>query len=147
MVQPKKILGIDFGERRMGVALTDSSCTLATGYTTIDCKKNPQPLLVLCKIIEEENVASIVVGYPYRTDGKQGGKTEDVDVFIKELQKETALPIFKQDESYTSERAQEIIRFNRPSKKKRKNFKQAKEEIDKIAATLILQDFLDKGEA
>ncbi len=149
------VLGLDFGERRIGVALSDVGKTLAMGLTTIDTRRHPDVLAVLKGIITEECVEAIVVGYPLRTDGKivAGGKTEAVDAFIVKLEAAFALPVYREDESFTSQMAAESLKNRNGGKsgKGRKRGKhrhaEAKAEIDRVAACYILQDFLDHGAA
>jgi putative Holliday junction resolvase len=143
------ILGLDFGERRIGVALSDSGKTLAAGLMTIDCKAVKDPLELLAGVIREESVEAIVVGYPLRTDGKivAGGKTEAVDGFIGRLEARFGLPVFREDEAFTSSLAKDSL-MARPGKKKRggrgrRNRGLEKAAIDRVAACYILQDFLD----
>lgn len=145
------ILGLDFGERRIGVALSDSGKTMASGLMTIDCKATRDPLKVLEGIIREERVEAIVVGYPLRTDGRTvpGGKTEAVDAFIASLEARFALPVFREDESFTTQLAAESLR-RRPGRRKRRGrggFREDKAAIDRVAACYILQDYLDRGGA
>jgi putative Holliday junction resolvase len=148
------ILGLDFGERRIGVAISDPGKTLATGLTTFDCRANPGWMEALGDIVREEDVAAIVVGYPVRTDGKivPGGKTEAVDAFIAKLEAAFGLPVHREDESFTSALAAASLkaRGGGPGKGKRKTGKafardrqRAKAEIDRVAACYILQDWLD----
>lgn len=143
------VLGLDFGERRIGVALSDTRRLIATGITTIDRRQTPNYLKILSAIIQEEDVAQIVVGYPLRTDGqrKRGDKTEAVDTFIAELENHFHLPVAREDEAFTSSLAQDSLRqqgklqHNRHSKRQREDAKAA---IDRVAACYILQDWLDR---
>ncbi len=143
------VMGLDFGERRIGIALSDPSRLIASGYSTIDRRKTPDYLKALEAIIREEDVAHIVVGYPLRTDGRKlpGDKTEAVDAFIAELEARFGLPTDREDEAYTSSLAQEVLRqrgglrHNRQNKHKREEDKSA---IDRVAACFILQDWLDR---
>ena len=137
-----KILGLDYGERRIGVALSDINKIIATGFTTIDCRKDASPLETIGKIIKEEKVEAIVVGYPERTDGRPGGKSDDVDSWIQVLESTFAIPIHKQDESYSSRTARDSLRAR--GKKIRKT--RDKGHIDRVAACFILQDHLDGRE-
>jgi putative Holliday junction resolvase len=155
------VLGLDFGERRIGVALSDTGKTLASGIMTIDCRRQ-DPFRELAEIIREERVEAIVVGYPLRTDGKvvPGGKTEAVDAFIAELEKRFGLPVHREDESYTSQLAAESLRqrpggFGPPGmgrggsggrrkKGRRAGYAAEKAAIDRVAACYILQDHLDR---
>lgn len=143
------ILGLDYGERRIGVALSDADQYLATGLMTIDCRKHPDPLEVLAAVIKDENVEAIVVGYPLRTDGKDvpGGKTEAVDAFIAALEKRFGLPVHREDESHTSQMAQDSLKARSPRGRKRPRggWARAKAEIDRVAACYILQDWLDNA--
>jgi putative Holliday junction resolvase len=156
------ILGLDFGERRIGVAISDSGKNLATGLTTFDCRANPGWMEALGDIIREEDVAAIVVGYPLRTDGKivPGSKTEAVDAFIAGLEAAFKLPVHREDESYTSALAAASLKARGgsgaggASRGRRKTGKalardrqRAKAEIDRVAACYILQDWLDNHPA
>ena len=147
------ILGLDFGERRIGVALSDAGKTLATGLTTLDCRANPGWMEALGDIIREEDVEAIVVGYPLRTDGKTvaGGKTEAVDAFIAKLETAFKLPVHREDESFTSSMATASLKARGGGGGKKKSGRahardrqKAKAEIDRVAACYILQDWLDR---
>jgi putative holliday junction resolvase len=143
------ILGLDFGERRIGVALSDTGKTLATGLTTLDCRQNPNYLSALADIIREEDVEAIVVGYPLRTDGKTvaGGKTEAVDAFIAKLEARFGLPVHREDEAFTSQMASQSLKARGKKKRGRRDHGRDKAEIDRVAACYILQDFLDHRQA
>lgn len=143
------ILGLDFGERRIGVALSDTGKTLASGLTTLDCRQNPNYLSALGDIIREEDVEAIVVGYPLRTDGKTvaGGKTEAVDAFIVLLEARFGLPVHREDESFTSQMASQSLKARGRKKRGRRDHGRDKAEIDRVAACYILQDFLDHRQA
>jgi putative holliday junction resolvase len=143
------ILGLDFGERRIGVALSDTGKTLATGLTTLDCRQNPNYLSALADIIREEDVEAIVVGYPLRTDGKTvaGGKTEAVDAFIAKLEARFGLPVHREDEAFTSQMASQSLKARGRKKRGRRDHGRDKAEIDRVAACYILQDFLDHRQA
>jgi putative Holliday junction resolvase len=151
------ILGLDFGERRIGVALSDTGKTLATGLTTLDRRANPDYLGALGEIIREESVEAIVVGYPLRTDGKavEGAKTEAVDAFIARIEKRFGLPVHREDESFTSQMAAQSLRSRAKQKRRgggpgrsgRRGHARDKAEIDRVAACYILQDFLDHNPA
>ena len=143
------ILGLDFGERRIGVALSDREKLIASGLTTLDRRKQPDYLRALEEIIVREKVEAVVVGYPLRTDGeiKPGAKTEAVDVFVSELKTRFNLPVHLEDESFTSSMAADSLRNRRAKNRKPRDWIRAKAEIDRVAACYILQDYLDRGEA
>ena len=150
------ILGLDFGERRIGVALSDTGKSLASGLMTIDRRAQPDYLEALDPIIREENVEAIVVGYPLRTDGTApaGAKIEAVDAFIAGLESRFGLPVHREDESFTSSLAADSLRARagmglgaggKARKGGRKGSQRAREkaDIDRVAACYILQDYLD----
>jgi len=141
------VLGLDFGERRIGVALSDSEHLIASGLTTLDRRKQPDYLQSLEEIVRREKVQAIVVGYPLRTDGeiKPGGKTDAVDVFVSALKVRFNLPVHLEDESFTSSMAADSLKQRGGKKKKLRDWIKAKAEIDRVAACYILQDFLDRG--
>lgn len=130
-------LGIDFGERRVGIAFADSETRMAFPRETIDCKT--QDLWERLKAIVEMNrVEALVVGMPYHPDGRENGKNKTVEIFLGELTREFPnLLIFTQDEAYTSSAALQQTSYL--SKKKKKN----KGIIDQTAAAIILQSWLD----
>lgn len=149
------VLGLDFGERRVGVAVSDAERLLATGLLTIDRKKQPDLLGALEEIILKKKPTAIVVGYPLRTDGvsKPGAKTEAVDAFVADLRARFGLPVHLEDESFTSTLAADSLRGRRASSgasrrpKTPKDWAREKAEIDRVAACYILQDWLDRGES
>lgn len=148
---PGPVLGLDFGERRVGVALSDAERLLATGLTTIDRRKHPDVFAALATIVRERKVTALVVGYPLRTDGieKAGAKTEAVDTFVAELKARFGLPVHLEDEAFTSSLAADSLRRRRPSRRPKgpKDWARDKAEIDRVAACYILQDWLDRADA
>ena len=145
-------MGLDFGERRIGVALSDPERLLAAGILTLDRKKQPDFWKPLQELITAKKVTAIVVGYPLRTDGlqKPGDKTEAVDAFATELRERFALPVHFVDESYTSSMAADSLRSRHTARSGRnktpRDWARQKAEIDRVAACFILQDWLDNGE-
>jgi len=139
MLKDKKIMGIDYGERRIGLSLSDPSKIIASGHSTIDTLKDPTPLDTICKIIEAENVEAVVIGVPERTDGIKGGKSDDVKNWASNLESRINIPIHFQDESYTSVMAKESLK----KRKGRKRTRMKKEDIDRVAACFILQEYLN----
>lgn len=151
---PGPVLGLDFGERRIGVALSDAERLIATGLLTIDRRKTPDHLSALAEIVAKKRVTAFVVGYPLRTDGlfKEGGKTEAVDAFIAELEARFGLPVHREDESFTSSMAADSLRGRASGKKPARDrtprdWARQKAEIDRVAACFILQGWLDEANA
>ena len=151
MAKSGPILGLDFGERRIGVAISDGDRRVATGLATLDLRKHPDPFKPLATFIAERKVAGIVVGYPLRTDGvvKPGDKTEAVDAFVAELKARFGLPVHLEDEAFTSAMAEDSLRARRRVKDRPRDargFARQKAEVDRVAACFILQDWLDQAE-
>jgi putative Holliday junction resolvase len=145
---PGPVLGLDFGERRIGVALSDAERLIATGLLTLDRKKTPDALGALAEIVARKKVTAFVVGYPLRTDGivKEGGKTEAVDAFIAELEARFGLPVHREDESFTSSLAADSLRARKaPKNRTPRDWARQKAEIDRVAACFILQGWLDEA--
>ena len=137
-----KILAIDFGERRIGIAISDPTETLARGVTTIDRKITPQYLPELQKVLDQEKPEKIIFGLPLGPDSEETEKCRAIRRFQKRIYEklELTLPYDFQDESYSSVRTHSIMRKTH-SKKKRSQ----KGNIDRIAACVILQDYLNES--
>jgi putative Holliday junction resolvase len=152
MPLPGSVLGLDFGERRIGVALSDAERLLASGILTIDRKKQPDFWKPLEEIILRKKVSAVVVGYPLRTDGQRrpGDKTDAVDAFVKEVEQRFGLPVYLEDEAFTSSMAADSLRGRQSGGSRNKtprDWARQKAEIDRVAACFILQDWLDRVEA
>jgi putative Holliday junction resolvase len=154
MAIPGPVLGLDFGERRIGVALSDAERMIATGLLTIDRKKQPDAFAALGDIIAKKKATAIVIGYPLRTDGveKAGAKTEAVDAFVSELKERFGLPVHLEDEAFTSSMAADSLKNRNSRKQPRrpktpKDWAREKAEIDRVAACFILQDWLDRADS
>ncbi|MDZ7332422.1 MAG: Holliday junction resolvase RuvX [candidate division KSB1 bacterium] len=132
-----RILGIDYGVRRLGVAISDPMRTIAQGLPTIKISGLQQMLAELEAIIIGQQVTEIVVGWPLNLKGEATVAAQQVDRFIQQLQQRFHLPIHRWDERWSSIEAQRTIhQFDKsPSRLKAK--------VDQIAAILILQSFLD----
>lgn len=134
-----KLLGIDFGHRRIGIATTDATGTIARGVTTIDRKKNPQYLPLIQDIIDQEAPEKIIFGLPLGPDDEETEMCASVRNFQQKIydKLKIELPFDFQDESFSSVRTHEIMKRT-SSKKKRAQ----KENIDRLAACLILEDYI-----
>ncbi len=133
-----RIIGIDFGRKRVGVAVSDPLCIFATALDTVHSAKIIE---YLKKYAEKENVVRFVVGYPVNMDNTPSEAAKDVDVFLKQLKKAfPALPVTLEDERFTSVLAQRAMIDGGMKVKDRRN----KENVDKISATIILQGYLDR---
>ena len=132
-----KILAIDFGLKRTGLAITDDHAIIASPLTTVDSSTLMDFLL---KLLSKEPISTIVLGYPTRLDGTDTHITENVRLLQEALVKQfPQCTMVLQDERFSSSRAMETIHFAG----KKKHMKQ-KSLVDKLAATLILQDYLSQ---
>ena len=135
-----RILAVDYGARRIGLALSDPTGTLASPLTTLSRragKRPPWPELE--RVVREGEVERIVVGLPLDLAGNEPEWAAEVREFATKLGSRTGLPIELLDERMTSVRAERLVRSSGLPKGKREQ----KERIDAAAATLILQNYLD----
>lgn len=135
--EPKRILGIDFGSKRIGLALSDPSRTIATGYKTIFLSDSVYD--ELAGIVKEKNVEVIVLGLPVSLKGNDSQKSLEVRRFSSKLSEKLGIPIVFQDERFTSRDALATMIAMNTTKKDRRD----KKRIDEMAAAIILQAYLD----
>ena len=131
-----RILGIDVGEKRVGVAISDAAGIMASPYGFLD---RASALDKLLDIIREEKVGEIVVGMPRLHNGKLGSQASDVNDFVIELQQKTNLPIGFENEILTSHEAKRRLAEASGGKIPQKG------EIDAMAAAIILEDYLNRS--
>lgn len=134
----ERILAIDYGEKRVGLALCDPLRIFAYPFKTILNDRNFRTNLL--SIIKDNCVSLILLGYPLKENGMKTDVTEAVEKFKAELESLAKLPVILRDERYTSAIAKERIIESVKSKKKRRD----KGLLDKNAASIILQDYLDE---
>ena len=133
------ILGIDYGKKRTGIAVTDPLKTIASSLQTIETK---QLIDFLRKFVEQNNVDSIVIGLPRQKDYSFSDIENEIQIFISKLKKILPkLKIFRHDERYTSKMAKKIIL----DVKSKKSLRMKKELVDSVSATIILQSYLEKN--
>lgn len=131
-----KIISIDYGTKRVGVAISDSSRKIAFALETIS---NKLIISYLQELLAKEEISTIVVGSPKNLNDKDNDISNEVQSFINTLnQKFSHLNIEKYDERFTSVIAKKIILNSGINKKKRRN----KSLVDKVSSTIILQDYL-----
>ncbi|NLC25385.1 MAG: Holliday junction resolvase RuvX [Fastidiosipila sp.] len=133
-----RVLGIDFGLRRVGIALSDPLRIVASRHSTLvwngkDLDALQQRIFDLC---DENQVDTIVVGYPLRTDGDKSPIT-DLTVNFAEQLRSSGRKVILVDERYTSLLAKEILQKTKKNKERDKGL------VDRIAAEIILQDYLE----
>ncbi len=134
----KAILGIDFGTKRMGLAVSDLSCTIATSYKILYRKTLEKDLLELKTIIEEKEIGAIAMGLPLQMNGEEGEIAAEVRKFAVVLEENFSLPILLWDERLSSSAVESfLIKEVDLSRKKRAKV------LDASAAAYILQGVLD----
>ncbi len=131
-------LGLDIGDRRIGVALSDSGGILASPFTIIDRRDEQQALEAIINIVSQHQVGQIVVGLPRSMDGSIGKQAEKVKAFTQELSNHTEVPVEFRDERLTTVSAKRLMQAARTKKTRRKV------RDDAVAAALILQGYLDE---
>lgn len=132
-----RILGLDYGEKRIGVAICDELGLTAQGLPTIIRKNKKHDLEIFANIIKNYHVEKIVIGYPVRLDGSEGIQCEKVNRFAVLLNKTFALSVMKWPETLSTKEAEEILINSGVRWEKRKK------KVDKLAACIILQGYLD----
>ena len=131
-----KIMGIDYGDARTGVAISDLLCSIV-GSTTVVPSRNHEKLMVdLLRLIRENGVTEVVVGLPKNMDGTEGNRAELCRAFARELQEACGLPVSMWDERRTTVEAHNILSAHNYHGQKRKNT------VDAVAESLILEGYL-----
>ena len=139
------VLGLDIGSKRIGVAGCDRTGLIATGLTTIDNKSFVYVTEQLSQIIRQREATLLVVGLPYTMNGELGAQARRVQKFTKRLAKALSLPVAYVDERLTSVEAEQQLQTERQLTTKRQG--KNKGLIDRRAATIILQQWLDRSRA
>ncbi len=130
-----KRIGIDYGQRRIGLALTDESGEFIRSLPVVDRKSSARFFEILTDIVAREGAEEAVVGLPLGADDGETAMSGEIRSFAARLQRMIHIPVHFVDESLTSKRANDIIR------NRRKKHRRAKENIDRIAACLILEAY------
>lgn len=132
-----KILGLDVGDSKIGVAASDSLGWVAQGITTFRRKNMQQDLAYLRTLIREHHITEIVVGLPMKKNGQADAQTKKILRFATILRQNLHLPVHTWDERFTTIQAGKILERGHVKKKKKAAL------IDKVAAVIILQGYLD----
>lgn len=136
-----RILAIDYGSRRMGLAVSDALGITAQGIETLQRRNKRADFARLARVLRHYDVREIVLGYPLRMSGEKGTQSEKVEEFADELRKKFDLPVHLWDERLTSAEANRLLRDAEVSTEKRVRA------VDRMAAILILQSFLQARSA
>ena len=134
----RTFLGIDYGARRIGLAKSDPTGTISSSLMTLEVKSPKEALEKLRSVIAEYTPDGLVIGYPLHLSGDKSPKCVEIDAFIERLKKIYEGPIHRVDERYSSVEAAGIIHAHG------KKTGQDKKRLDRLAAVIILQRFLDE---
>ncbi len=134
---PGRILGLDFGKRRIGLALSDELGLTAQGLPTLRRNKRSDDLDYLSELIDGRQVTRVVVGHPLNMNGSEGAQARQAAQFGRTLLKRCGVEVTLWDERLTTREAQRVLKSSGVGLRKRQGA------VDKLAAVLILQSYLD----
>ena len=144
-----RVLGVDYGARRLGLALSDHSASLARPWQAVAAGPTPRASAEsVARLIaagaaddvsEADGIAAVVVGLPRRLNGEDTDQTQPAREFAEAIHELTGLPVSLQDERLSSREAESRLAI------KEKDWRRRKEKLDAAAAAVILQDYLDRG--
>lgn len=135
VVQKKRIMGIDLGGRRVGIAFSDRNHMIATPYLVYERRNLKKDLGFLNRLFNEKDSTAIVMGFPKFSDSKDQHWIEEIHAFTRKFSKKYLLNIYMQDETFSTKEAVYALRMLPESRIKSMN--------DKVAASCILQQTLD----
>ena len=131
-----KIMGIDYGDARTGVAISDLLCSIVGKTCVVPSRNTDKAVADIVRLARENEVGEIVVGLPKNMDGTEGPRAELCRAFAQRLEAETGLPVAMWDERRTTVEAHNILSQHNYHGQKRKNT------VDAVAASLILEGYL-----
>ena len=132
-----RILGLDIGSKRIGIALSDELGFTAQGIETLICRTLEKDVDRILELSTEYGVQEIVVGMPYNMDGTEGPQVRKVRAFVEQINRRVDIPVREWDERLSTAAAERILLEADMSRSKRRKV------IDKLAAVIILQGYLD----
>ena len=131
-----KIMGIDYGDARTGVAISDLLCSIVGSTAVVPSRNTEKAIADIVRMAQENSVGQIVVGLPKNMDGTEGSRAQLCREFAEKLREATGLPVDMWDERRTTVEAHNILSQHNYHGKKRKNT------VDAVAASLILEGYL-----
>ncbi len=132
----KRIMGIDYGDARTGIAISDLLCSIVGTTQVIHSRNMDKTIAAVCDLLKTGDVGEIVVGLPKNMDGSEGARAELCKAFADKLREATGLPVTMWDERRTTVEAHNILSQHNYHGKKRKDT------VDAVAASLILEGYL-----
>ncbi len=136
-MQYHKIMCLDYGDARIGIAFSDFLQITANPYEIYHCQEKNKDLIYLSNLAHANNVELIVIGMPYSMDGTNNQRTKITSSFGKELQEISKIKVVYEDERLSSYEAEEILKQNKVSSKDRKK------QLDMLSAAIILEAYLN----
>lgn len=137
-MQYSRIMGIDYGDRRIGIALTDLMQIIASPFEVYQTVNEKADIEYFCNLIETQQVETVVIGLPLNLDGSEGERAQKTRLFASKISEKVKVKIVFQDERLTSIEADEILSDAKIKPKNRKSL------IDKLSACIILENFLNE---
>lgn len=131
-----RVMGIDYGDARTGIAMSDLLCSIVGSTTVIHSRNMDKTLEEVVKLVQANQVTEICIGLPKNMDGSEGPRAETCKVFAAKVEEATGLPVKMWDERRTTVEAHNILSAHNYHGKKRKNT------VDAVAAALILEGYL-----
>ncbi len=131
-----RVMGIDYGDARTGVAISDLLCSIVGSVTVIHSRRQDKTVEEICRLVKENGVGEIAVGLPKNMDGSEGVRAQLCREFADKVAAETGLPVKLWDERRTTVEAHNILSAHNYHGQKRKNT------VDAVAASLILEGYL-----
>ena len=129
-------LAIDYGTKRIGLAKSDPMGIIAAALTTLEVKSFNEAIKKTAEVIDEYKPDGVIIGYPVLISGDKSEKCKEIDDFIERIKKYYTGPIYKVDEQYSSQEAENIIKAHG------KRITKDKKRVDRLAAVIILERFL-----
>jgi len=152
-----RILGLDLGAKRIGLAVSDSDTGLAFPSGILESRGRKQDVASLCEMIRERGIARVVIGLPIHMNGQHGPEARNAKEFAQMLAEAAEIPVDTLDERWTSREAQRIVDLGnsalrgqkpgRGSGKQRSPGRKQKQRVDDLAATLILRTYIERRNA
>ncbi|MCL6594079.1 MAG: Holliday junction resolvase RuvX [Alicyclobacillus sp.] len=132
-----RVLGVDYGGARIGLAISDEAELLAHGLTVLRRQNDEQAVAAVAEVVAREDVGEVVVGYPRNMDGSAGAQAQRSQAFAQLLAERTGVPVVLRDERLTTWAAQRLLQDAQVFGKRRRAVE------DAVAAAVLLQGYLD----
>ena len=132
-----RIMGVDYGDARTGIAMSDLLCSIVGSTTVIHSRNDEKTIAAICDLIRDNQVGELVMGLPKNMNGTEGPRAELCRAFAAKLEEATGLKVTLWDERRTTVEAHNILSQHNYHGKKRKNT------VDAVAASLILEGYLN----